>query len=338
MPPSKGYSRVFVTGATVRRVIGPWTRNETSASGQVFEFRLWAALTEQSRGQLHVFLPLSDRGVDALVHRLTDGDYLEVQAKSRSTLMDGEVHLVIPADGLVHDELLIVAGLLVDGGMGPTTLVVPVPEFRRLADLSTDQGRRIYSMAFGMRPRSDSRWLPWLVPTERMVERLGVPAEGLQTPVERPLEWRSDVGFLGESEVTRRLAESEILNLFRAFPDSETAEIAVLHLASRRVIGLQVKTVDVTQARLHATVDIYASSFRDSPTTFFVVLAWLRNEARFHEECLLIPSLELRDLATDDGEGHLQFPFDPSSTAQKQLDPYRRRLSELHPEIERLLT
>jgi hypothetical protein len=101
----------------------PWTRDETSASGQVFEFRLWAALTEQSRGQLHVFLPLADRGVDALVHRLTDGVYLPIQAKSRSTLMDGEVHLVILADSLVNDELVIVAGQLVDGGLGPTLLV-----------------------------------------------------------------------------------------------------------------------------------------------------------------------------------------------------------------------
>jgi hypothetical protein len=46
-----------------------WTRHETLAAGQVFEFRVWAALTEQSRGQLHVFLPLSDRGIDGLVHR-----------------------------------------------------------------------------------------------------------------------------------------------------------------------------------------------------------------------------------------------------------------------------
>jgi len=101
-------------------VTGPWTRDETSASGQVFEFRLWAALTEQSRGQVHVFLPLADRGVDALVHRLADGVYLPIQAKSRSTLMDSEVHLVILADSLTHDELLIVAGQLVDGGLGPT--------------------------------------------------------------------------------------------------------------------------------------------------------------------------------------------------------------------------
>ena len=188
---------------------GPWTRSETSASGQVFEFRLWAALTEQSRGLLHVFLPLADRGVDALAHRLADGVYLPVQAKSRSTLTDGEVHLVILAESLANDDLLIVAGLLVDGGLGPTALVVTARDFKILADKSTDQGTPIYSMEFGMRPRSDSRWLPWLIPSERLVERFGVSAVTVEEEVVKPRPvWRSDVGFLGEAEVTRRLAEA----------------------------------------------------------------------------------------------------------------------------------
>ena len=315
-------------------MIGPWTRDETSASGQVFEFRLWAALTEQSRGQLHVFLPLADRGVDALVHRLTDGVFLPIQAKSRSTLMDGEVHLVILADSLTHDELLIVAGQLVDGGLGPTMLVVPVGEFKRLAYLSTDQGKPIYSAEFGMRPRSDSRWLPWLAPSERLVERLGVPVQVEQEAQVgfRP-EWRSDLGFLGEAEVIRRLAESEDLNLFRPFPDSETAEIAVLHLTSRRVLGLQVKTVDVDQAKLRATVNVYASSFRPSPTTYFVVLAWLRDETRFHEKCLLFPSVDLLEFARDDGSGHLEFEFHAGATSQAGPDKYRIELSELRSRV-----
>src|SRR6202165_89982 len=110
-------------------MVGPWTRNEASASGQVFEFRVWAALTEQSRGALHVFLPLTDRGVDGLVHRLTDATYIPVQAKGRSALMDGEVHLVVWADSLAHDEVMIVSGLLVDGGLGATMLVVPGGDF-----------------------------------------------------------------------------------------------------------------------------------------------------------------------------------------------------------------
>jgi hypothetical protein len=317
---------------------GPWTRNETSASGQVFEFRLWALLTEQSRGQLHVFLPPTDRGIDALVHRLTDETYFRVQAKSRSVLMDGEVHIVVWAESLVDDQLLIVSGLIVDGGLGPTCLVIPAGDFKRHALMSTDEGRPIYSAEFGMRPRSDSRWLPWLVPTERLAERFGATVEALaEAPAEPRPEWRSDLGFLGEAEVTRRLAEAGNLNVFRPFPDLETAEIAVLDLNTRRVIGLQVKTVDIDQARLHATVNIRGSSFRPSPTTFFTVLAWLRDKSQFHEEFLLIPSMELREFLKDDGNGHLEFVWRPGSTTNSRLNIYRRGLDELSGQVSGLL-
>jgi hypothetical protein len=310
---------------------GPWTRDETSASGQVFEFRLWALLTEQSRGQLHVFLPVTDRGIDALLHRLPDGTYFRMQAKSRSTLMDGEVHIVVWAESLVDDGLMIISGLIVDGGLGPTCLVIPAGDFKRLAFMSSDEGRPIYSAEFGMRPRSDSRWLAWLVPTERLAERFGVAVEALAAvPVEPRPEWRSDLGFLGEAEVTRRVAEAGDLNIFRPFPDLETAEIAVLDLNSRHVIGLQVKTVDIDQARLHATVNVRGSSFRPSPTTLFTVLAWLRDKSQFHEEFLLIPSMELREFLRDDGDGHLEFVWHPGSTSQGHLDVYTHKLVQLN--------
>jgi hypothetical protein len=320
-------------------VDAPWTRSETSAAGQVFEFRLWALLTEQSRGQLHVFLPLTDRGIDGLVHRMSDGSYLEVQAKSRSTLQDGEVHIVVWADSLVADDVLIVSSLIVDGGLGPTCLVIPVVDFKRLANRSTNDGVPIYSVAFGMRPRSDSRWLPWLVPTERLAERFGVAVEALAVALPEPRpEWRSDVGFLGEAEVTRRLAEAGNLNAFRPFPDLETAEIAVLDLNTRRVIGVQVKTVDIDQTRLHATVNIRGSSFRPSPTTFFTVLAWLRDRSQFHEEFLLIPSMELREFLRDDGHGHLEFVWHPGSTSPGHLDVYKHKLIQLNSLVSGLLS
>src|SRR6266852_177848 len=110
---------------------GPWTRDEASASGQVFEFRLWAALTEQSRGALHVFLPLADRGIDALVHRMADDAYVPVQAKGRSELDRGDVRLVVWANSLADDRALIVGGLVTEGGLGPTMLVVPEGDFKR---------------------------------------------------------------------------------------------------------------------------------------------------------------------------------------------------------------
>src|SRR6202165_6011552 len=266
----------------VATVEGPWTRNEPSPSCQVFEFRSWALLTEQARGSLHVFLPLTDRGVDGLVHRLTDDQYVLVQAKMRSTLGDGEADLGVRADSLPDDNVVIVAGMLVDGGVGPMCLVMPAGDFKRLANPSSDEGKPIYSMEFGMRPRSDSRWLQWLVPQERLATRFGVSVEGLEGAPEEPRpEWRSDLGFLGESEVIRRLAEAGELNLFRPFPDLETVELAVLHLTTRRVVGLQIKTVDIYESRLHATVNVRAASFRPAPNTYFIVLAWLRDKSGF---------------------------------------------------------
>jgi hypothetical protein len=281
-----------------------------------------------------VFLPLADRGVDALVHRLNDGKYFEVQAKSRSTLKDGEVHLVVWAESLVHDELVIVAGLIVEGGLGPTVLVVPASDFKRLANLSSNNGVPIYSMYFGMRPRSDSRWLRWLVPAERVVERFGVTVERLaEAPLEARPVWRSDVGFLGESEVARVLAETGDLNLFRPFPDSETAELAVLHLNTRSVVGLQVKTVDVDETRMHATVNIYGRSFRSAPSTHLVVLAWLRDRERFHDDCLLIPSVEVSEIAHDDGYGHLTFDWLPRSATPDPFAKYRVTVNDLRARV-----
>jgi hypothetical protein len=281
-----------------------------------------------------VFLPLADRGVDALVHRLNDGKYFEVQAKSRSTLKDGEVHLVVWAESLVHDELVIVAGLIVEGGLGPTVLVVPASDFKRLANLSSNNGVPIYSMYFGMRPRSDSRWLRWLVPAERVAERFGVTVERLaEAPLEARPVWRSDVGFLGESEVTRLLAETGELNLFRPFPDSETAELAVLHLNTRSVVGLQVKTVDVDETRMHATVNIYGRSFRPAPSTHLVVLAWLRDRERFHDDCLLIPSVEVSEITHDDGYGHLTFDWLPRSATPDPFANYRVNINDLRARV-----
>lgn len=315
-------------------VTEPWTRDEASASGQVFEFRLWAVLTEQSRGSLHLFLPLTDRGIDGLVHRLTDGVYIPVQAKGRSALMGGQVHLVVWADSLAHDDVVMVSGLLVEGGLGPTMLVVPSADFRRLAELSHSGGRAIYSMGFGMRPRSNSRWLRWLVPPERLAERFGIGAAlagvGAEAMLVEPApSWRSDLGFMGESEVVRRLAENADLNLFRPFPDLETAELAVLHLSSRQVLGIQVKTVGVESSRPSATVAVRESSFRPAPTTYFTVLAWVRDEDRFHEECLLIPSEELQSIAARDAYGHLKFEFHPGSAKQGRLDAFRKATADL---------
>ena len=147
---------------------GPWTSGELSASGQVFEFRLWALLTEQSRGSLHVFLPMTDRGIDGLVHRMTDDKYISIQAKGRSVLDEGVMHLVVWADSLKDENALLVSGLVMEGGLGPTMLVIPEGDFKRLAEASHHEGRPIYACRFSMHPSHRSRFFEFLVRTERL--------------------------------------------------------------------------------------------------------------------------------------------------------------------------
>lgn len=304
------------------QLTGPWTSDEVSASGQVFEFRLWALLTEQSRGLLHVFLPLTDRGIDGLVHNRVNDAWISIQAKARSTLMDGEVHIAVWAESLRDDNALVVSGLITEGAVGPTLLVVPEGEFKRLAYETTNNGKSLYVAEFGMRPRSDSKWLPWLVPVDELALRFGVSLSTAEAAEARRPEWRSDVGFLGEAEVTRLLAVSGELNLFRPFPDNETSELAVLHLGTRKVVGLQVKTVEVHKSRMRATVNVYASSFRSSPTTYIVVLAWHEDDGRFDDDCLLIPSTRLGEVAQRRG-AHLSFDWHPASGAPGPSAPFR---------------
>ena len=210
-------------------------------------------------------------------------------------------------------------------------LVAPEGDFKRLADHTTAYGRPIYSMGFGMNPRSDSRWLPYLIPSERLIDRFGVasaaptaaPTAEEEITVPRPM-WRSDLGFLGESELVRVLAEREDLNLFRPFPDLETSELAVLHIDTRRVTGFQIKTISVDAAHRDATVSILASSFHAAPTTWFAVLAWLREESRFHDDCLLIQSEEIRAIC-EPGENnrHLEFDWHPGSSKAERLQRFR---------------
>jgi hypothetical protein len=191
-------------------------------------------------------------------------------------------------------ELLCVSGLITDGGLGPTMLVIPEGHFKRLAVASHHEGRPIYAAGFGMHPRERSRFNKFLIPTDRLVERFGISStEAAPSTAEPHPMWRSDLGFLGEAEVIRLVAENNDLSLFRPFPGLETSELAALHLKTWRVLGLQIKTVGVNAAHPAGTLGIHASSFRPSPTTCFVVLAWLREERRFHHECLLIPSLDV---------------------------------------------
>jgi len=137
-------------------------------------------------------------------------------------------------------------------------------------------------------------------------------------------------------EVVRRLAEAETLNLFRPFPDLETVEVLARHVSSHRFLGLQVKAVGWDRAHLENRVYVRRSSFRSSPSTFICVVGRDRDAARFADDCLFIPSVELADVARVDGEW-LVLELVPGAMRHRRTDRYRVSLVSLGQTVESML-
>jgi len=306
-----------------------WHHGQTLAAGQVAEFKVWAELVRQSMGGLHVFLPLRDVGIDGVLHRLADGAYFAVQVKGRTSLTpEGQVHITVSASSLVDDSALVI-GTLIDGSeLGRLVLVVDEATFRRLCAHDLVEGREYLTAAFALHEGGSSRWGPFLVPREGLAERFGAsplaeaaPRDARLFGVDRGVE-----GFVGEAEVIRRLADVDSLSLFRPFPDLETVEVLVRSRPTGRFLGLQVKTAGWDAGHLEERVYVRGSSFRPASTTFICVLGWERDERRFAEDALLIPSLDVAALARAEGEW-LVLELAPGGVRHRRLERYRAPLA-----------
>jgi hypothetical protein len=306
-------------------------RRDTGDPAQALEFAMWADLIRQSHGLLHHFLPLLDRGLDAVLHHMIDGRYIPVQVKGRG-LVNGMVEMKIPADSLVDDEAFLIASPMLEVP-DQVDLVVEEGMFRQLASHKSADGHEVYWAAFSMHPKH-SHWRPYLVPHEQLAERiLGTPVAQAMTlldpellkPRERHNQW---LEFLGESEVIRRLAQSPRLDLFRPFPDLEMVEVLARDNVTRNFAGLQVKAATVSANDGEARFDVRKATLSNAATTWLVALAWQNETARFDEECLLIPAADIPKIASDDGP-HMRIAFHPSSRYRTRTDSYRQRLNEL---------
>lgn len=307
-----------------------WHHEQTLAAGQVVEFKVWAELVRQSGGDLHVFLPLRDRGIDGVLHRLSDGAYIALQVKGRTSLTPaGQVHVTVTATSLVDEEALMVVALVDGPELGPFVLVITEADFRRLAAHDWVEGREYLTAAFEPRIDSGSRWAPFLVSRERLAERFVAAGRGTGTGTGRAAAAPSTVdraaeGFVGEAEVIRRLAGAEPLALFRPFPDLETVEVLARHVGTRRYAGLQVKTAGFDPAHEEERVYFRRASFRPAPSTLVCVLGWDRVARRFADACLLIPAADIASLARAEGEW-LVLELEPASVSHRRLERYRNR-------------
>jgi hypothetical protein len=221
-------------------------------------------------------------------------------------------------------------------------LVVDEGTFKRLGSRSPVRGEDVYSASFSMTSMR-SHWRPYLVERERLAERLlgePVPASAFWSleeselePIDRYSHW---LGFLGESEVINRLCRNTNLDLFRPFPDLEMVEVLVRNRVTGHFLGLQVKTGVPAEPYGEARITIRKATFVHAASTYVVALAWLADERRIADECLLVPTTRLTEIAVEYGN-HWVLDFHPHSQERGRLDPYRRPLATLGQLVEDLV-
>lgn len=302
-----------------------WPSGSQDAIGQAAEFLVWAPLITQSGGGLHVFLPLLDRGLDAVVHRLNDGVYLALQVKAKTSLHGPEAPIAVYERHLFTPDQLVVGVHLDSEHLGPYVLVADAATFKQKAATMVDRGRVMLVADMPIRPIPGHSWSEDLVPFERLAERLGAmrlePTEGLEA--EAVTDADRLIGSWGELEVIRRLAFLEDCGLFRPFPDNETNEVLIRRLATGATIGIQVKTGQLPEPYAYRKILINRSNFVPARSTFLVALGWMVPERRFHEICLVIPSEVIPELAAIVGPNY-ELHFRPAGSSRpSRLDRYR---------------
>ena len=317
-----------------------WPPGSQDPIGQAVEFLVWAPLISQSGGRLHVFLPLLDRGIDALIHRLEDGAYLALQVKGKTVLHGAEAPIAVNEKHLFTPDQLVI-GVHLDGDrLGPFVLVADAATFRRKARRFLDEGRVMLGADMPVHPIAGHKWSEDLVAFEKLAERLGF-RRGAPTlaPIPRQVSDETRVvGFWGEMEVTRRLAMLEDCGLFRPFPDNETSEILVRRLATGATLGIQVKTGQLSKISPFYRIKVYRPSFAAASTTFVVALGWIVPEHRFHETCLVIPSGVLPSVATIEGQYYRLYFRPAGSSRPSRLDKFRVPLESLVETLARRLS
>ena len=312
-----------------------WQPGSNDAIGQAGEFLVWAALITQSGGDLHVFLPLLDRGIDGLIHRLDDGAYLAIQVKTKSVVSHAEAPIALYENHLFTRDQLVIGVFLEVDRLGPYALVVDAGTIKRKAGRIDDDGRLMLIVDMPVAPRPGHMWSEDLVPVGGISARLGVsPREPLVPPaIPVPLLPPADedrvIGFLGEQEICRRLATLEDCGLFRPFPDSEMTEVVVRRLATGSTLGIQVKTAQLDQPHDERQVLIHRATFIESPSIVVVAVAWIVPEHRFHETCLVLPAQDVPSLASIDGPYYKLHFRAEGSREPSRLDPYRVKLEDL---------
>jgi len=300
---------------------GNWAATDI---GQSHEWQIWSNLTWGSGGELHMFLPTKDMGVDGIVRRPATDLMVPVQAKGRTHLDPGGILRVRVQENEATDDRVRVV-VVVSGPDGPglrsPAMVIGVDELKRMSSLAPMGDRLAHPIDVPYPPGLRTRWRPYFFPLADLPDVVCPGGEVMPSwlPWTRPVvppdqEELAAIGYRGEVELLRCAATQPALSVFHAAPDNEFNEYLLRHLHGGAISGVQVKCIEVSPEAPGGVVHVTRRSFHASPRANLVVFAVRAGGEAMHERCLLIPSTRLEKLAWIGGP-RISFLYSPDEPA-----------------------
>jgi hypothetical protein len=248
-----------------------------------------------SAGDLHVFLPLKDEGIDGIVHRISTDQYARVQVKARHRTFNA-LDVQVQSHELA-DDLACVIAVETRGGeasLGEIAVVAKATEFRELAGQYQTAHGPVYQARIPLPPPPGSPWAASCMPPQHMGERLLPPPRQHivpAPPIAVPADWVAAgmLGFRAEMELLHRASDCGRLNVFKAFPDLEPNEYVMYDLDSRGLVGIQVKSLTCGDDS-GGQMRVYRPAMRPSARTWFILFLEGGAAPTFQTQCAVIPS------------------------------------------------
>jgi len=307
-------------------------------AGQAAEWLLWTQLAVRSAGDLHVFLPTEDRGVDAYVRRRSTDAFVPVQVKARTAAAHDRLLVPVTESELADPSMRIVAlELDVDAVQLHDWALLLDPDTVRQRGVHQAEERR-WIIDPPIHPETGSSWYPYWTPLAELPQRLLPALAGRAQPIPDPATHadRDRIGYRGELAMMRALSDEPELNVFHAMPDYEMDEYVVRDVTTNSVLALQVKSISLGKGESWGLVRVATPTFRVSDRTWFIVIAEDRHSIEFFDDCLLIPSAALAELGAVHGT-YRDFPFRPGPGRPTAVDRFRVPLASLGAAIRRVV-
>lgn len=314
--------------------------------GQVVEWLVWSRLVSSGAGDLRVFLPTRDMGIDGVIQRHSTDELVCVQVKGRTRLENGILRIHVQEDEVRDPRTVVIAVYadLVTNTLHEPAIVLTAAQLRTHARLIEWGPRRAYPITVPYPPGHRTHWADTCVALDAMGDRVVPPPPGRSAAPPPPAalpdvapaaaadqETLATTGFIGESALLHHAALSPRLNTFHAFPDVSFTEYLVRNVQTGTVTGYQVKCIEVDAEHPAGVIHIPRNTLSVAAHSRLIVFI-RRRDGDVVSPCLVIPAAHLERLTHPTADRRLTLMVNPGNLGP--LAPYAVSLADLPARLE----